>query len=52
MPGPLAGVRIIEDAEVISGPIAVMILADQSADVIKVDPPRYGEESRQHANFR
>mgnify|MGYP001824797613 FL=1 len=52
MPGPLAGVRIIEVAEVISGPLAVMILADQGADVIKVEPPRYGEESRQLANFR
>jgi crotonobetainyl-CoA:carnitine CoA-transferase CaiB-like acyl-CoA transferase len=52
MPGPLDGVRIIEVAEVISGPLAVMILADQGADVIKVEPPRYGEESRQLANFR
>ena len=52
MPGPLGGVRIIEVAEVISGPLAVMILADQGADVIKVEPPRYGEESRQLANFR
>jgi len=52
MPGPLAGVRIIDVSEVISGPLAVMILAEQGADVIKVEPPRYGEESRQLANFR
>jgi len=52
MPGPLDGVRIIDVSEVISGPLAVMLLADQGADVIKVEPPRYGEESRQLANHR
>jgi crotonobetainyl-CoA:carnitine CoA-transferase CaiB-like acyl-CoA transferase len=52
MAGPLDGVRIVEVCEVISGPLAVMILAEQGADVIKVEPPRYGEESRQLANYR
>jgi crotonobetainyl-CoA:carnitine CoA-transferase CaiB-like acyl-CoA transferase len=52
MAGPLAGVRVIDVSEVISGPLAAMILADQGADVIKVEPPKYGEESRQLANFR
>jgi crotonobetainyl-CoA:carnitine CoA-transferase CaiB-like acyl-CoA transferase len=52
MPGPLEGVRIIDVSEVISGPLAAMILAEQGADVIKVEPPRYGEESRQLANYR
>ncbi len=52
MPGPLDGIRIIEVSEVISGPLAVMILAEQGADVIKVEPPKHGEESRQLANYR
>lgn len=52
MPGPLHGVRVIEVSEVISGPLAVMVLAEQGADVIKVEPPKYGEESRQLANYR
>ncbi len=52
MPGPLDGVRIIDVSEVISGPLAVMLLAEQGADVIKIEPPRYGEESRQLANYR
>jgi len=52
MSGPLTGVRIIEVAEVISGPLAVMALADQGADVIKVEPPGYGDEVRQLVNYR
>ena len=52
MPGPLDGIRIIDVSEVISGPLAVMLLAEQGADVIKIEPPRHGEESRQLANYR
>ncbi len=52
MAGPLTGFRIIDISEVISGPLTAMILADQGADVIKVEPPGYGEESRQLANYR
>ena len=52
MPGPLTGVRVIDVSEVISGPLVSMIFADQGADVIKVEPPKHGEESRQLANYR
>ena len=52
MAGPLDGVRIIDVSEVISGPLAVMMLAEQGADVIKVEPPKYGEQSRQLSNYR
>ncbi|MFK7897074.1 MAG: CaiB/BaiF CoA transferase family protein [Myxococcota bacterium] len=52
MPGPLDGVRIIDVSEVISGPLGVMMLAEQGADVIKVEPPKHGEESRQLSNYR
>ena len=52
MPGPLEGFRIVDLTSVISGPLATMILADQGADVIKVEAPRGGDFTRASANRR
>ena len=46
MPGPLDGFRIIDLSTVISGPFASMLLADQGADVIKVEPVGTGDHVR------
>src|SRR5215510_9223344 len=50
--GPLDGIRIIDLTSMLSGPWATMILADQGADVIKVEEPRSGDHTRAYGNRR
>jgi len=46
MPGPLEGIKVIDVSAVVSGPLAAMILGDQGADVLKIEPPGIGEVVR------
>ncbi len=49
--GPLSGVRVLDFSTMVSGPVAARMLADQGADVIKIESPK-GDEMRKIGNQR
>jgi crotonobetainyl-CoA:carnitine CoA-transferase CaiB-like acyl-CoA transferase len=44
--GPLDGIKILDASAIVSGPLATMLLADQGADVIKLEPTDVGDTLR------
>jgi crotonobetainyl-CoA:carnitine CoA-transferase CaiB-like acyl-CoA transferase len=49
---PLAHLRVLDLSHVMAGPFCCMLLGDMGADVIKVEPPGTGDQTRRAMGFR
>src|ERR1051326_7596515 len=44
--GALAGIRIVDLTRILAGPLCAMMLGDMGADIVKVEPPGSGDDTR------
>jgi len=50
--GPLKGIRVLDLTRVLAGPSASLALADLGAEILKIEPPGTGDETRSFPPFR
>ncbi len=52
MPKPLEGVRVLDLTRVLAGPFCTMMLSDLGAEIIKIEAPGTGDDSRAFGPFK
>jgi CoA:oxalate CoA-transferase len=50
--GPLSGITIVDLSRILAGPYCTLLMAELGARVIKVEPPRQGDDARHYGPFR
>lgn len=51
-PLPLSHLRVLDVSQVMAGPFCTMLLADMGADVVKIEPPGTGDQTRSAMGFK
>src|SRR5262252_11120632 len=49
--GPLSGVVVIDLSRILAGPYCTLLMAEMGARVIKVEPPKGGDDAREYGPF-
>src|SRR5215813_336489 len=44
---PLDDIFVVDLSRILSGPVCTMLLADMGAEIVKIEPPPLGDDSRQ-----